>query len=98
MIRLFAPFSLVAANAVAQLPPVRALGPIVATSSEALQSVPSIRPLADGHLLVSDLVRRRLVLLDSALASPVPVLIPNGNATNTFPARGGLLLGLPGDT
>jgi hypothetical protein len=81
----------------AQLPPICPLGPIVATSAEALQSVPSIRALSDGRVLVSDGTRRRLVLLDTALAQPVVVLSAGTNPATAFPARGGTLFGIHGD-
>ena len=86
-----------ATPAIAQLPPVRQLGPMV-TSSEALMSVPSVRGLSDGRVLVSDMTRRRLVLLDTALAHPEVVLTPSGAVATTYPARGGTLFALPGDT
>ena len=88
----------IATPSVAQLPPVRPLGPIVATAADALGSVPSVRSLSDGRVLVSDLTRRRLVILDSMLAHPQPVLTPGGAASTVFPARGGTLFSLPGDT
>lgn len=95
------PFSLVlvfASSAAAQLPPVRPLGPIVATATDQWGSTPSIRSLSDGRVLVSDMTRRRLVILDSALAHPVAVLNPSGAAATVYPARGGLLFPRPGDT
>jgi hypothetical protein len=88
----------IATPSVAQLPPVRPLGPIVATAADALGSVPSVRSLSDGRVLVSDLTRRRLVILDSTLAHPEVVLSPSGAAATVFPARGGTLFPLPGDT
>ncbi|HET9426056.1 MAG TPA: hypothetical protein VFO55_11845 [Gemmatimonadaceae bacterium] len=82
----------------AQLPPVRPLGPVVATTTESFGSVPSVRALSDGRVLVSDMTRRRLVAFDSMLAKSQPVLNPSGPAASQFPARGGLLLAMPGDT
>lgn len=82
----------------AQLPPVRPLGPVIATTTESFGSVPSIRALSDGRVLVSDMARRRLVAFDSMLSKGQPVLNPSGAAALQYPARGGLLLALPGDT
>lgn len=87
-----------AVSAGAQLPPVRPLGPVVATTTESFGSVPSIRALSDGRVLVSDMARRRLVAFDSMFAKAQPVLNPSGAAALQYPARGGLLLPLPGDT
>src|ERR1041385_1109108 len=44
------------------------------------------------------MTRRRLVILDTALAHPAPVLNPSGSAATVFPARGGRLFPRPGDT
>lgn len=89
---------LVAATASAQLPAIRPLGPIVATSSEAFQGVPSVRALSDGRVFASDPVRRRLVLLDSMLAQPQVSLAGSNAPATAFPARGGTLFPWRGDT
>jgi hypothetical protein len=89
---------LITSPVAAQLPAVRPLGPIVATAADQWGSTPSIRGLSDGRVLVSDMTRRRLVLLDSGLAHPIPVLNASGAAATVFPARGGLLFPRPGDT
>jgi hypothetical protein len=88
-----------AAPAAAQtLPPIRDLGAPVATTIESFRGVPSIRALSDGRVLVSDAAARRLVAFDSTLGKAQPVLTPNGPVASQFPARGGVLLPLPGDT
>jgi hypothetical protein len=83
---------------VAQLPPVRQLGAPVATITESFPGVPSIRALSDGRLMVSDMTRRRLMIYDSALARPTGVLNPTGSAASTYPAQGGMLIALGGDS
>lgn len=88
----------VASAAGAQLPAVRQLGPAIATTTESFGSVPSVRALSDGRVLVSDMARRRLVMFDSSLARSQPVLSPTGAAALTYPVRGGLLIPLPADT
>src|SRR5688572_24988057 len=98
---LFAPLMIVAgavSAAAQQLPPIRPLGAPVSTTTESFGSVPSIRILSDGRVMLSDMQRRRLVMYDSTLAKAQPVLSPSGPAALQFPARGGLLLALPGDT
>ncbi len=51
------------------LPPVRPLGPVVRVSpADQLGSVSSVRPLPGGRVLVNDITRRQLVLLDTAFA------------------------------
>jgi hypothetical protein len=89
---------LAAGTATAQLPSIRPLGPIVATSSEAFQAVPTLRALSDGHVVASDPVRRRVVVLDSALARPMVALAASNPPASAFPARGGTLFPWRGDT
>jgi hypothetical protein len=91
--------ALAAASAAAQtLPPVRDLGPIVATTTQSFRGMPSIRALSDGRVLVSDMAARSLVAFDTTLAKPQPILTPSGPVATQFPARGGTLLATAGDT
>lgn len=52
-----------------QLPSVRSLGPVVATSSEPIRAITTVRPLSNGSVLVNDVAGRRVLLFDSTLAS-----------------------------
>ncbi len=47
-------------------PPLRALGPALATSAP-MGAVAAVQPLPDGRLLVNDPLKRQVVLLDSSL-------------------------------
>ncbi|HTR77783.1 MAG TPA: hypothetical protein VMH39_06720 [Gemmatimonadaceae bacterium] len=47
--------------------PVHQLGAIVARDTDTLANFTSIRPLSDGRVLLNDVARRRLVLLDATL-------------------------------
>lgn len=90
---------LVSAGAGAQqLPPIRTLGAPVATTTESFRSVPSVRALSDGRVLVSDMAQRRLVMFDTMLSKAQPVLNPSGAVATQYPARGGMLLPMTGDT
>jgi hypothetical protein len=80
------------------LPPIRQLSAPVATTTESFRSIPSVRALSDGRVLVSDGTGRRLVMYDTMLAKAQPVLNPSGAAATQFPTRGGTMLPLPGDT
>jgi hypothetical protein len=81
-----------------QLPPIRPLGTPVATTTESFRSVPSIRALSDGRVMISDMTQRKLVLYDTMLSKSQPVLSPSGAVATQFPARGGMLLPVAGDT
>jgi hypothetical protein len=91
--------TLLAAPALAQQgPAVRPLGPVVATSREALGSVQGVRHLPSGAVVVNDMARRRLVLFDPALAS-VTVIADSTSATaNAYGSRVGGLLPWKGDS
>lgn len=57
------------ANARTQIAAPRPLGPVLrVTAADLLGSVSAARILSDGHVIVSDLVRRRILLLDPTLA------------------------------
>lgn len=59
---------LFAAPLLAQQPiPVRALSPAIATDSGMLMSISGVRALSGGKVLVDDVTRRRLIVLDSTL-------------------------------
>jgi len=79
------------------LPPVRPLGPVVRVSeTDMLGSVSAVRPLPGGRLLVNDLVRRQLLLLDSTFArvavvadtTPATAGAYSGRTAGLIPYRG----------
>jgi len=84
---------IVGQTAGAQTPtvPLRRLGPVVATFADSLGSASTVRPLSDGRVLVNDPARQRLILLDTALASPAIVA---DTTTRTAKAYGEGLTGL----
>ena len=52
------------------VPPVRPIGPVIrVTAPDLLGSVSSVRPLSGGRLIVNDVTRRRVILLDSTLTT-----------------------------
>ncbi len=71
----------IAAQAV---PPVRSLGSILATSPVTFASVTQIVSLSDGRVLVADLAKRRMLLLDRSLANPTVVLDSTPGKENSF--------------
>lgn len=82
-----------ALNVVAQEPtvPVRRLGPVIATFTDSLGNASTIRPLSDGRVLVNDPAKQRLILLDTALTSPIIVA---DTTARTAKAYGEGLIGL----
>ena len=78
-------------------PPLRALGPALATSA-AMGAVAAVQALPDGRLLVNDPLRRQVVLLDSSLKQLAVVADTTPATKNAYGARNGGLLPFRGDS
>jgi hypothetical protein len=81
-----------------QLPPVRPLGPVVATSKEPLRAVSAVRQLPDGRVLVNDISGRKVVMFDSALAAFTVVADTTPTTANAYSSRAGGLISYRGDS
>lgn len=79
-------------------PPVRPLGPLVATASEPMSTVMGVRHLPDGRVLVNDPIRRRVVLFDSTLATFSTVIDSASGGANSYGGRLGGLIAWRGDS
>ena len=79
-------------------PPVRQLGAVIARSTEPLGSVMSVRHLPGGRVLVNDAVSRRVVLLDSALATSTVVADTTSATGHAYGARLAGLIPYRGDS
>lgn len=80
------------------LPPTRPLGKVTATSSLELGSLAAVRALPGGRVLVHDMARRRVVLLDSTLKE-LKVVADSTDATgNAYGGRMGGLIPYRGDS
>jgi hypothetical protein len=90
----------VAASAAAAQPQpaIRQLGPVVATSKESWGNIVSIRHLSGGSVLVNDNVGRKVVLLDSTLASVTVVADTTSATANAYAGRIGGLVAYRGDS
>lgn len=90
---------LAAAPAAAQtLPPVRPIGATVARSTEPLGSVSTAVPLPDGKVLVNDILKRRVLLMDSTLTNITVVADSTSSTANAYGGRTGGLLSYRGDS
>ena len=75
-----------------QLPPIRQLGPVVAKSDAAWANIASVRALPGGRVLVNDFGGRKVVLLDSALATVTVVADTTAATASAYSGRiGGLI-------
>lgn len=77
--------------------PIRPLGPVVAKSAESFGIVAGVRGVAGGKVLVNDPQRRRLWLLDSAMAR-VTAVADTAGANTVYSPRGGGIIRFAGDS
>ena len=81
------------------LPPVRPLGAVVRISpSDVFGSISSVRPLPGGRVLVNDLTRRQLLLLDSTFAMEAVVADTTAATANAYSGRTAGLIPYRGDS
>lgn len=81
-----------------KLPPIRALGKVDVVAAEPFGSVSTTRALRDGRVLVNDIIGRRVVLLDSALATFTVVADTTSATANAYSSRFGGLIPFTGDS
>ena len=80
------------------LPPVRQLGSVTAVAKEPLAAVSSVRHLPDGRVLVNDIIGRRVVMFDSALATTTVVADTTSATASAYGTRPGGLIAYHGDS
>ena len=81
------------------LPPVRPLGPVIRVSpSDVLGSVSAVRPLPGGRVLVNDIVRRQLLLLDSTFATEGVIADTTAATANAYSGRTAGMIPFRGDS
>ena len=83
----------------AQQPPApRPLGAVVRTTAEPFGSIMSVRHLPDGRVLVNDVARRRVLLLEPDLARYTVVADSTSATSNAYSGRMGNLIPYRGDS
>ena len=100
---LFLPVTLVAqvdstTRAANRGPAVQKIATASAVSTERLGIITSIRELPDGRVLVNDVMRRRLLLMDSTMKVVGVVLDSLSEVANAYGPRPGALIPYRGDT
>jgi hypothetical protein len=78
-------------------PPLRPLGPALATS-DAMGAVAAVQALPGGRLLVNDPAKRRVVLLDSTLKEVAVVADTTAATRNAYGGQNGGLIPFRGDS
>lgn len=80
------------------LPPVRPLGPVLATSEEPLSSVSQVRALPGGRVIVHDLTGRRVLMFDSTFKNATVIADTTSATGNAYGSRLGGLIAYRGDS
>src|SRR5574342_573475 len=80
------------------LPPVRPLGATVARSTEPMGTVTTAVALPGGKVLVNDILKRRVLLLDSTFTQVTVVADSTSSTANAYGVRPGGLLSYRGDS
>lgn len=81
-----------------QLPPIRQIGAVVASTGEKLGAVSAIRQLSDGRVLLNDIIGRRVLLFDSTLKTFTLVADTTSATSNAYGIRAGGLIPFRGDS
>ena len=79
-------------------PPIRALGPSTAVTTDSIGAVNNIRAIPGGKLLVNDAASRRVLLLDSTMKLLSVVADSTPSTANAYGPRSGALLPYRGDS
>ena len=80
------------------LPPVRPIGATVARSTEPMGTVTTAIALPGGKVLVNDILKRRVLLLDSTFTQVTVVADSTSSTANAYGNRPGGLLSYKGDS
>ena len=79
-------------------PAIRPLGNVTATSSDSITMLGGVRHLPNGNLLVNDLIRRRVVMLDPSLKLVSVIADTMPGSPNPYGTRPGSLVPYKGDS
>ncbi len=79
-------------------PPVRPIGPVLATSTEPFASVSQVRALPGGRVIMHDLTGRRVVMLDSTFKNVTVIADTTGATASAYGSRLGGLVTYHGDS
>lgn len=79
-------------------PPIRKISTATAVSTEPLGAVTSVVQLSDGRVLLNDGIRRRLLVLDTALKLQSVVLDSMAESSGAYGVRAGAIFAYRGDS
>jgi hypothetical protein len=90
--------SITTATAAQQAPAVRPLGAAVALSTEPFTMIAGVREVPGGGVLVNDMAKRRVLLLDQTLKTFTVVADSTSATANAYGGRAGGLIAYRGDS
>jgi hypothetical protein len=79
-------------------PPVHALGPLLAITSEPLAAVSQVRAISGGRVIVNDNTGRRVLMFDSTLQHFTVIADTTSATGNSYSSRAGGLIAYHGDS
>jgi hypothetical protein len=99
-------FSLAALLAVAapffvqaqQRPAIRPIGAVVAKATEPFGGINGVRQLSDGHVLVNDIAKRRVLMFDPSLGTFTVIADSTSATANAYSGRFGGIISYKGDS
>ncbi len=80
------------------LPPVRPIGPVLASTTEPFAAVSQVRALPGGRVILHDNAGRRVVMLDSSFKNVTVIADTTGATGNAYGSRLGGLIAYRGDS
>ena len=81
-----------------QRPAIRPIGAVVAKATEPFGAIAGVRQLSDGHVLVNDIPKRRVLMFDPSLGSFTVIADSTSATANAYSGRFGGLISYKGDS
>jgi hypothetical protein len=81
-----------------QRPAIRPIGAVVAKATEPFGAIAGVRQLSDGHVLVNDIPKRRVLMFDPSLGTFTVIADSTSATANAYSGRFGGLISYKGDS
>jgi len=81
-----------------QRPAIRPIGAVVAKATEPFAGINGVRQLSDGHVLVNDIGKRRVLMFDPSLGTFTVIADSTSATANAYSGRFGGIISYKGDS
>lgn len=81
-----------------QRPAIRPIGAVVAKATEPFSGINGVRQLSDGHVLVNDIAKRRVLMFDPSLGTFTVIADSTSATANAYSGRFGGIISYKGDS